>query len=613
PFRMNPFEFETNEDPGSSSLLSHIDFLKAVFNAAFSLYAPMPQVLESALHEIYEDKGWDLTSGTNYRLDDWSQRHIYPIYPTMTDLYYKVEEVTNRLGYHHEVESNVKAALKSRIGSLRIGSKGLMLDTARGISMHTLLNIPTILELENIGNDDEKTFLMGMFLSRLYEYRRLQAATGMLPTGLQHLIVFEEAHRLLKNVSNTQVSDEGSNPRAQAIEVFTNMLSEVRAYGQGVLVAEQIPSKLAPDVLKNTNLKIVHRLIAKDDRQSIGQTMNMNEEQQTHLGVLTPGMAAVYAEGADHAYLVQLENYKRKIGPLTDHALRQMSMKYASVKAFQSILDFDKYGIQVNTAGGPDPMIYQAAGKLLEGQKSRWLWANILLRLITLPANMFDVLLRFSEHIEAEMSFFPAAQYESVLNMVIVRGSFELLQTRGAQFGWTYEQVEELRFLFTSGICMFNKAYNDAHEARASGVDSEKLEEDFLIAMEEAGKYLEQFVNRYRLIMQRDHGPFSGCVHCPRKCVYRSEVKLLLSAKNRTWITDELSSEAHSNQAERFRAAAHAASRIAQNWLGEEQDTEPDEQMAEIGYCAALHTIASPDYTEYEQVIIANGISEHIF
>ena len=96
------------------------------------------------------------------------------------------------------------------------------------------------------------------------------------------------------------------------------MISEVRAYGQGIVVAEQIPSKLAPDVMKNTNLKIVHRIIAKDDRESIGQTMNLNEEQQNHLGVLTPGMAAIYAEGADHAYLVRLENYKRNLSPLVE-------------------------------------------------------------------------------------------------------------------------------------------------------------------------------------------------------------------------------------------------------------------------------------------------------
>ncbi|MBV9231236.1 MAG: DUF87 domain-containing protein, partial [Chloroflexi bacterium] len=130
PFRLNPFEFQTSDEPGNASLLTHIDFLKAVFNAAFILYAPMPHVLEEALHEVYEDKGWDLASGTNRRVPDWSERHRYAIFPTLTDLYYKVDIVTNRLGYDREVESNVKAGLKTRIGSLRIGSKGLMLDTA---------------------------------------------------------------------------------------------------------------------------------------------------------------------------------------------------------------------------------------------------------------------------------------------------------------------------------------------------------------------------------------------------------------------------------------------------------------------------------------------------
>jgi hypothetical protein len=226
---------------------------------------------------------------------------------------------------------------------------------------------------------------------------------------------------------------------------------------------------------------------------------------------------------------------------------------------------------------------------------------------------MFDSLLRFSEHIESEMSFLPASQYDAMMNMVIVRGSFELLQKRGAQFGWTYEQVEELRFLFTLGLSIFNRAYNDARQAKASKQDPQAVEQQFIMEMGQAGKFLEQFVNRYRLFMHREHGPFNGCIHCPSKCVYRSEVKVLLSTKNREWISEELSSDAHHSQMERFQAAAQAAWRVAQNWLGEEQDREPDQQIAEAGYCAALHTIASPDYTEYEQVIIANGISQHIF
>ncbi len=611
PFRMNPFEFETNEEPGSVSLLGHIDFMKNVFNAAFPLYAPMPQVLEAALYEIYEDRGWDLTSGINHRLKNWDERHIYPIFPTMTDLYYKTEEVTNRLGYHHEIESNVKAALKSRIGSLRIGSKGLMLDCARGIPMEILLNTPTILELENIGNDDEKTFIMGLFLAKLYEYRRMLATMGFIPlgAGFQHLIVIEEAHRLLKKVGDTQVGDEGSNPRAQAIEVFTNMISEVRAYGQGIVVAEQIPSKLAPDVMKNTNLKIVHRIIAKDDRESIGQTMNLNEEQQNHLGVLTPGMAAIYAEGADHAYLVRLENYKRNLSPLIEKDLRKLSRTYALVKPFLAIANFEDYGVPMADTGGPEPGVYQAAGKLLDAPKSKWLWGNILLRLIANPAHLFDMLFRFSEHIEAEMSYLPPEDHINLLQMLIVRGTSELIQLRGAQFGWLYPEVEELRDLLTRGLLGFARAYTKAREITSLQV--EELETSFLEEMQVSGKYLEQFTNRYRLLMERQQGPFAGCAHCPAKCLYRPEVKSLLTKKNREWMSEELSSDAHGTEAERYESVAQAATHIVQSWFGDEPGASADKGIAGVGYCAALHTIASPDYTEYEQALLGNNLQMH--
>lgn len=607
PFRLNPFEFETDDEPGSASLLSHIDFLKAVFNAAFPLYAPMPQVLETALHEIYEDRGWDLTNGINARLKDWSQRHLYPIFPTLTDLYYKVEEVTVRLKYDKEVESNVKAALKSRIGSLRIGSKGLMLDTVRGIPLQTLLSEPTILELENIGNDDEKTFLMGLFLARLYEYRRLQAATGHIQPGLQHLIIFEEAHRLLKNTS-TQVDSESANPRAQAIEVFTNMLSEVRAYGQGVLVAEQIPSKLAPDVLKNTNMKIVHRLIAQDDRQSIGQTMNLNMEQLTHLGVLLPGVAAVFAEGADHAYLVRMQNYKRNISPLTDKALKIMSRQYISLKSFQAITDINEYGVPGTDNGGPDPVVYQAASKVLDSEKSKWIWSNILLRLVANPVLVLDSLLRFSEGIEVEMAYLPPDKHAAVLIMALVRGCAEVLHQRGAQFGWSYAEVEELRVLLTRGLIAYSSA--SLKVTQEDGLDDLEEREREMEVVEES---FFRFFERYSQVMERRQGPFAGCKYCPARCLYRTDTQNLLIEKNARWIHEELTGTAHESLQMRYQATADAAINIAQIWLGEEPGSRPTLHVLGAAYCAYLHTIARYSFSEYEQILLADNVKDYFF
>lgn len=61
---------------------------------------------------------------------------------------------------------------------------------------------------------------------------------------LSHILMVEEAHRLLKNVSE---SGEGGNTRAKSVEFFCNLLAEIRTFGQGILIADQIPTKLAPD------------------------------------------------------------------------------------------------------------------------------------------------------------------------------------------------------------------------------------------------------------------------------------------------------------------------------------------------------------------------------
>ena len=64
PFRMNPFQFARGYP-----LLTHIDLLKAVFNASFPMYASMPYILEEAILDVYTDRGWDLATSKNQYID----------------------------------------------------------------------------------------------------------------------------------------------------------------------------------------------------------------------------------------------------------------------------------------------------------------------------------------------------------------------------------------------------------------------------------------------------------------------------------------------------------------------------------------------------------------
>jgi hypothetical protein len=129
-----------------------------------------------------------------------------------------------------------------------------------------------------------------------------QRAEGASPVRLRHLTVVEEAHRLLRQPP----PGAGNGPAAHAVEMFAGLLAEIRAYGEGLVIAEQIPSKLIPDVIKNTAVKVVHRLPALDDRETVGATMNLTPEQSRYLVTLVPGEAAVFTDGMDYPVLARM-------------------------------------------------------------------------------------------------------------------------------------------------------------------------------------------------------------------------------------------------------------------------------------------------------------------
>lgn len=306
PLGMNPFYVM----PGVSTL-AHIDFLKAIFNASFSLYGPMPYILEKCIHNVYIKRGWDLITGRHPQLcgNDGEvdlERYGYPEsehwFPTLVDLKDEVQDyVRSTLGYRGELSDNIRTAIVTRLESLGVGAKGILFGTSKALDLEALLAHPTVLELESLSDDDDKAFFLGMILTFIIEHRQtsnpaLDPFAAKLG-ALKHLLVIEEAHRLLKNVVQERQTEQLGNPRGKAIEFFANVISEMRAMGQGVVVVEQIPSKILPDVIKNTNAKIVHRLVASDDQALMASSLGLSPDEAICLTSLTTGHALYMKEG----------------------------------------------------------------------------------------------------------------------------------------------------------------------------------------------------------------------------------------------------------------------------------------------------------------------------
>jgi hypothetical protein len=302
PLRVNPFVPVANV-----SLARHIDLLKAVFNAAFPMFAGMPYVLEEAMLEVYTERGWNLRTSANDALGPHpSPADLSVLVPSLADLHDKIEVVLSRKRYAMEVHQNMGAALRSRLSSLMVGAKGEALNTSRSVPPAELFTVPCVIELRNLGDNEEKSFVMALLLGLLYEFAESrQADVGPGGPGLQHLTLVEEAHRLLR-APRGPGGPETPDSQANAVTMFTDMLAEMRAYGEGFLVVDQIPAKLAPDILKNSNIKIIHRLVAPDDRAAVAQSMNLTEAQARHLVTLRPGTAVVHDDHIGSAVLVQM-------------------------------------------------------------------------------------------------------------------------------------------------------------------------------------------------------------------------------------------------------------------------------------------------------------------
>src|SRR6202034_2009386 len=125
-----------------------------------------------------------------------------PAYPTLTALQRAAEQVVAEIGCSQRGTDHVLGFIPGPLASLRHGTTGRFLEGGHPLDFGALLAKNVVLEIEDVGDDADKAFLMGTVLIRLVEHLRLTHRTAPARTGadgpLRHLTVVEEAHRLLR-------------------------------------------------------------------------------------------------------------------------------------------------------------------------------------------------------------------------------------------------------------------------------------------------------------------------------------------------------------------------------------------------------------------------------
>lgn len=310
PLRINPFEL-----PNGDSLHSHIDSLAAILNAAFPMEGPMAALLEQGLVRAYREAGWDVVSG---------KAPVNNKIPSMDSFYTALETVIDEQHFQGDYGCNIKSALLARINSLRMGPRGRLFNSELPFNVADLLARPTVIEMKKVGSDETKAFLSGLLLLRIYKFFEQKGNSET----LSHLLVVEEAHRIFRKTADKGNSLVGNNTTHRSVELFENILAEVRAYGLGIIIADQMPLRLSDGAIKNTNLKIIHRLGALEDAVAMGGSMGLSEERSAFICRMKPGEALVHCSALCEPVHVKVSYSPPRTGnAITDDYLKKTMVR----------------------------------------------------------------------------------------------------------------------------------------------------------------------------------------------------------------------------------------------------------------------------------------------
>lgn len=289
--------------------LAHCETLASILSAALPSDDVLPTIIDEA---VFRNMGTtDLGAAFSRELlVQLEELPGSPPYPMLSNLTAMANGILDRRPYAAEVRDNLKGCLETRFGYLTRGTRGRILDQPRSTPWPELFDRNVVINVSRIGSAKDKALVMALILQCLYEYRRSQydadpaVRERAQKNELLHLTVVEEAHNLLRRPP--EFSAGAGDPQQVVAEFFSSMLSEIRAYGQGMMIVDQIPTRLIEDAIKNTNYKITHRLSAPDDCEVMASSMALREDQTHILASLAVGNAILYGDQDDAAVWVKV-------------------------------------------------------------------------------------------------------------------------------------------------------------------------------------------------------------------------------------------------------------------------------------------------------------------
>ncbi|MGQ9513534.1 MAG: ATP-binding protein [Thermoproteota archaeon] len=254
-------------DPLSTrDLAEHVALTTDIFAENYSLTHPQAFMLREAIRDVLSD-------------------HEGP--HTLSEVVEAIESAPTRSYYDNET----KMALLRRLKPLTEGQAGRALGGRASISIPDLLGKIVAVELAHFRESETRRIFASFLLKMIYDYR---VSAGK--SELRHVCVIEEASNIVP------YRDPKSPP-----SIGEKMVSELRKFGEGLIVICQFPSQVSHGIMKNSGIRICHRIGGIEEEKIVMDLIGLTHEQFQHIKYLKPGHAVVYVCNYANPFLISVE------------------------------------------------------------------------------------------------------------------------------------------------------------------------------------------------------------------------------------------------------------------------------------------------------------------
>jgi len=305
PFIINPFI-----PPRGIKVERYIPALANAFKAAFSMPSPLDMIFLKAIRSTYTKYGWK-----DYNTVDDPEVQKFG----MCEFIKEFKKLIGNMNYGKEVKGNLESAGVLRLMNL-IDQNSNIYDNINTIPIEDLLSKPTVIELNAIENAEQKSLLMALLLINICVYTK---ANHLGDGELKNIVLIDEAHVLLNPNTNDSNDNTASFTTIRAIQ---DMIVEIRSYGTGIIIADQAPTKVTREVVGNTDIKVAFKLVQAIEKELIGDSTNMDEQQIDNLARLKTGEAYVHFNSLEKAQLIMTDDVRKDAGiklSVSDEEIRE--------------------------------------------------------------------------------------------------------------------------------------------------------------------------------------------------------------------------------------------------------------------------------------------------